>query len=297
MNTDFSTRLKSIRIAKGITQKDFAVLLGVGQTTVANYERGIRLPDTDKLSKIASLFGVTIDYLLGRDEIIAHNTGDDSVRSGFSSQEDSLCLLMKLLLEGDIKSAKELLRNLQKSGVTIKELYFQILGEAMKEVGALWEKGSLDIWKEHYISETVMDLMRELKDREKKNNTSPHSLLALTPGPELHSIGLRMITDILELEGWDITYIGTNVPAQSIIKAVEEKNPQIIALSVTMPNHIDSARNIILAIKNYFGNHTPKIVVGGTAFINSSDVCVETGADYYGVSLEDIEKIAEMKAL
>ncbi len=297
MNTDFSARLKSIRSAKGITQKDLAVLLGVGQTTVANYERGIRLPDSDKLSKIASLFGVTIDYLLGRDEIITHNTGDDSVRSGISSQEDSLRLLMKLLLGGDIKSAKELLRNLQKSGVTIRELYFQILGEAMKEVGVLWEKGSLDIWKEHYISETVMDLMRELKDREKKNSTSPHRLLALTPGPELHSIGLRMITDILELEGWDITYIGTNVPAQSIIKAVEEKNPHIIAFSVTMPSHIDSARNTILAIKNHFGNHAPKIIVGGTAFINSSDVCAETGADYYGVSLEDIEKIAETKTL
>jgi transcriptional regulator with XRE-family HTH domain len=60
MSKELSSRIKELRKAKGYTQKDFANLIGVRQTTVANYESGIRIPDTDKLDKIATCSGLQL---------------------------------------------------------------------------------------------------------------------------------------------------------------------------------------------------------------------------------------------
>lgn len=62
-----SQRLKQLRDVKKITQKNLARALSVGLSTVAMWETGDRHPDHEMLVKIADFFGVSVDYLLGRD--------------------------------------------------------------------------------------------------------------------------------------------------------------------------------------------------------------------------------------
>lgn len=60
-------RLRELRESKGWSQKYVALKLGIKQSsTYANWEYGIRDPDTETLSKLADLFEVKTDYLLGR---------------------------------------------------------------------------------------------------------------------------------------------------------------------------------------------------------------------------------------
>ena len=59
-------RLKNLRQKKGITQNELGAILGVGKTTISQYESETRSPDTNMLQRIADFFDVTSDYLLGR---------------------------------------------------------------------------------------------------------------------------------------------------------------------------------------------------------------------------------------
>lgn len=79
--------------------------------------------------------------------------------------------------------------------------FINVLVKVLKEIGLLWEKGSIDVWKEHFISEVTIDLMRELKSREKKRKGKDVSIIALNSGAEFHNIGLKMVSDVLELDG------------------------------------------------------------------------------------------------
>jgi len=292
MSERFSNRLKELRSSKGYTQKEFANLLGVGQGTVANYEKGSRVPDTGKLNKIADIYDVSLDFLLGREDTNSTEAIEDKNNIANNSVNfENHKMFLECLLNGEKESGRAFLINLQNSGIKLKDIYLNILEKALKEVGELWEKGTIDVWKEHYISEAIFDFMRELKIRENKLSGKAPSLMALTAGPELHNIGLKMITDLLELEGWSVNYLGSNIPVQSVIKAIEVEKPKVIAISVTIPFHIDSAKNLITAIKIHFGKRTPKIIVGGGAFINCRNVCEDTGADYYGLKVEDISRI------
>ena len=60
--------LKDVRLEKGKTQKEIAVFLSITQQTYSDYETGRTNPDPDSLIKIADFLGVTIDYLLGRED-------------------------------------------------------------------------------------------------------------------------------------------------------------------------------------------------------------------------------------
>lgn len=65
---DFGERLKILRISKGLTQEQLARRLNLTKSVVSAYELGMRKPSINIVIKIAAIFGVTTDYLLGVDE-------------------------------------------------------------------------------------------------------------------------------------------------------------------------------------------------------------------------------------
>ncbi len=65
----FANKLKTLRTENRMTQKDVAGHLNVARSTIAGYETKNRQPSHEKLTTLANLFRVTIDYLLD-DEII-----------------------------------------------------------------------------------------------------------------------------------------------------------------------------------------------------------------------------------
>ena len=61
----FIRRVKELRIESGFTQKQLAEKLNTTNSTVCDWEKGRSQPDLQTLAKIARLFDVSADYLLG----------------------------------------------------------------------------------------------------------------------------------------------------------------------------------------------------------------------------------------
>lgn len=72
--------IKDIRTRKNLTQADVANALGVSSVVYSRYETGSRQPSIEVLIQMADIFGVTVDYLLGRQDI------EDSTLSSFELQ-------------------------------------------------------------------------------------------------------------------------------------------------------------------------------------------------------------------
>lgn len=87
----FSTRLKELRELRNLSQSAFAKDFGVAQSTVGGWESGAREPNYATTQKLADYFGVTVDYLLGRDNTAAaqQETPADSLQ-GLDPNESSL---------------------------------------------------------------------------------------------------------------------------------------------------------------------------------------------------------------
>ncbi|SHJ36933.1 Methanogenic corrinoid protein MtbC1 [Clostridium amylolyticum] len=290
----FTSRLKELRKEKKITQKELADSLGLAQSTIANYEQGIRFPDNVMIKKLADYFSVSLDYLLKRTEVREIvltkknyefiNKLDDLEYKNIISKK-----YLDELIKGDKKAARDLIIDAFKGGLDIQGIYFDILEPALKEVGFLWEKHIVDIWNEHYITDTTIEIMNEIKNLNRKPHNVNYSIILASPGGEMHNVGLKMISDILEIEGFRVIYLGSNIPTQSIINVIEVEIPDLIAFSVTMHYHLDSAKMAIAAVKNNFKNI--KILVGGGAFKNEEEAWKYVGADYYYENGRDVIEI------
>ena len=89
-------------------------------------------------------------------------------------------------------------------------------------------------------------------------------MLVACVGSELHEIGARMVADLFEYHGWDSIYLGAAVPVEAIKLAVGEHRPDLVALSVTMPQHLPHCREAVKQLREQ--DPGIKIAVGGNAF-------------------------------
>lgn len=69
MSDMFCCRLRELRRKNGYTQSSLAKALGVSQSTIGNWEAGIRLPNLDTLERITHLFGISVGCFFGEQEI------------------------------------------------------------------------------------------------------------------------------------------------------------------------------------------------------------------------------------
>lgn len=82
---DFGKKLRKLRNAENMTQKQLADKLGLTKSVISAYETELRMPSYDVLVQIAYIFKVTTDFLLGY-----QIKGDDTVDlSGLSTEEKS----------------------------------------------------------------------------------------------------------------------------------------------------------------------------------------------------------------
>ena len=72
-------RLKYLREKKGLTQKDVAIKLGLEPAAISKYELDMREPNIEALKKLATIFNVSIDYLLGRTSDVFTSEADRDI--------------------------------------------------------------------------------------------------------------------------------------------------------------------------------------------------------------------------
>ena len=75
---DFSQILKELRLERGWSQQEVADRIGINKMTVSQYESGQRRPSFNRIEKIADIFQVDLNYLLGFTDKIDRPAGDQT---------------------------------------------------------------------------------------------------------------------------------------------------------------------------------------------------------------------------
>ncbi len=65
---NINEKIKELRTEKGLTQKELSKVLGIGQSTISEWEKGIYEPTASAIKMLAIYFDVSADYLLGLED-------------------------------------------------------------------------------------------------------------------------------------------------------------------------------------------------------------------------------------
>lgn len=83
---EFKDRLKKLRKEKNLTQIELASILHYGYTAIANYENGRNQPRINDLIRLANIFGVSLDYLVGISDVKHYMTQDTILQENIAKK-------------------------------------------------------------------------------------------------------------------------------------------------------------------------------------------------------------------
>lgn len=195
-------------------------------------------------------------------------------------------LLFDFLKEGDRNAATLLLKDAIQDGIPVMEIYLDVLQPCLEEAGRLWALNKLSIAQEHFITASVQAIMSQLTPFIFNSDRNGKKLVAAAVSEGLHEIGIRMVADIFEMEGWDTLYLGGNIPIDEIVGEVRRTNPELLALSVTLGAHLDDAEEIIRKIRSEDKINNVKIMVGGQVINENPELRLTPEPDLYAYDLK-----------
>ncbi len=196
------------------------------------------------------------------------------------------------LVRGDRRAADGIVDHVLDRGDGLRGLYLDVVQPAMREIGRLWQENELTVAEEHLATAITQSSMGRAFERVYRWHESRNpSLIAACVDAERHQVGLRMLCDLLELDGWDTAYLGASVPIESLVAMVEKRRPQVVALSVTIAPNLPRLRAAIDAIRRSPVTTQPLIMVGGRALAGDPELASRLGAD---ITATDAAEAVEM---
>lgn len=192
------------------------------------------------------------------------NVSNDSPFGEIQKLNQSEKKFLESLLAGQHSMCSELVHSYLAKQISIKELYENILKRAMYDVGELWEYNKISVATEHLASAIVASILNqlyaEIVSKEKINKT----VIATCVENEFHQIGIKMICDIFEMNGWNALFLGSSTPISELIGFIKLKKPDLLAISLSLYFNLPGLEKMIQQVQKEFPDLP--ILVGGQAF-------------------------------
>lgn len=173
-------------------------------------------------------------------------------------------LFVQAILAGERKAALSIALEALRDKTRVEDIYADIFQAALYEVGARWETNTITVAQEHMATSVTQYVMAHVFEHiEPLAESRGRALVTGVPG-ELHHVGAMMVSDMLEAHGWQVQFLGSNLPIPSILTAVADAQPQLLGVSVTMLFNLQHATHLIAQAKEAAPGL--RVVVGGAAF-------------------------------
>jgi corrinoid protein of di/trimethylamine methyltransferase len=170
----------------------------------------------------------------------------------------------------------------------------EALTEGIREVGDRFGRGELYLPDLVCASEVVKNALpiitAEIEKQGKKMKSLGRVVIGTVFG-DIHSIGKSMVATLLFASGFEVIDMGVNVRGEEFLKAVEEKNPDILAMSALLTTTMMEQKRVIEGLKNAGMREKVKVLVGGSPI--NEEFAISIGADGYGATAPEGVRIAK----
>jgi len=163
----------------------------------------------------------------------------------------------------------------------VADVYLDVVGPALHEVGRRWERALVTVAEEHLatsVSEIVLaELAGRLPRGRRRNRTA---IVACGPG-EQHAVASRVVADFLDADGWDTLHLGAMTPGGALAELAVSRRADVVAISASLPLRIPEAADACRRLKAL--PFAPVVALGGQAFASARQA-LATGADLHAGS-------------
>lgn len=183
------------------------------------------------------------------------------------------------LLAGERQVASRLITEAVAGGVSVEDVYLQVFQPCQRELGRLWHLNQISVAQEHYCTAATQLIMSQLYPYLFAGERIDRTLVATCIAGDMHEVGVRIVADMFELNGWDTYYLGANTPLDGIVQSVLDHRADVLAISVTYTPNLRQVKELIGRLRAESDCTELKILVGGYPFNVAPAMWREIGAD------------------
>jgi corrinoid protein of di/trimethylamine methyltransferase len=188
----------------------------------------------------------------------------------------------KAVLEGDADAAEKLAREALDKKYAPLDVIEKGFVKGIKEVGRLWEEGTLFLPELVMGAEAMKRAMAVLQPALGEGSAQPKSLGHVVIGTiegDIHDIGKTLVATMLSANGFEITDLGADVPVAKFVEEAETRGAGCIAISALLTTTMSGQKRVVDELKKRSLKGKVRVMVGGAP---CSDAWArEIGADGY----------------
>lgn len=167
------------------------------------------------------------------------------------------------------------------------QLRNDLLVPMLRTIGDHWRSGKLRVAHEHMASSIVSTFLSSLNARNRVAPGAP--LLAVaTPAGQKHELGALLASGAASDAGWDVLYLGADLPAEEVASAARARGAQAVLLSLVFPHADPATSGELRELRRLIGPDLP-LIVGGQAAPSYDEILREIGAQVV-LSAEDLDR-------
>ena len=193
--------------------------------------------------------------------------------------------IYKRLTEGNIEDCVKIYEDYVKI-FNAADFFDKILKPVMHDIGEHWANNKISIATEHVASNIAQTLVKIIMDRV-STTAKKKKILICVPLGEEHHLGCDVLETYLSIKGYKVYNMGTSIPNESIMNFIENNNPDIVFVSITLPDNISAGQRLVRKIRE---EHSIPILVGGYA-MQSEKIPKFDAKVIVNSNLEEIPKI------
>ncbi len=152
----------------------------------------------------------------------------------------------------------------------------KVIEPFLVEVGERWWRGEWKIAQEHLASAVARTMLGSMYSFTRQEKDAP-IIVTTTPSGQLHEFGALMAAITAAMAGWQVTYLGPNLPAQDIAASALKSGARAIALSLVYPPDDPRLAMELRQLRKLVGDDM-MIIAGGGAAANFKPELEEIGA-------------------
>ncbi len=188
------------------------------------------------------------------------------------------------LIMGDGHRVDTIVQQQFQQGLDSIDIGIQLIQPAMYEIGLRWETNRITVAQEHLATALAQTLLaRNLTQTEYAPRTEHRALFACIPGNH-HILGLRMVSDAFEIGGWDVQYLGADIPFNALLSQTDQWKPDLLGLSISTLNQLPVLKFCLGKLRSELGNACPALMVGGLAMNQAPELKSGLGADIWAAN-------------
>ena len=198
------------------------------------------------------------------------------------------------LVSGDYEKCFEFVTNILNEDVDIKQLYDEILKKSLYNIGELWETGKITVSTEHLASAIIETILSEVYFKIITQNKINKTAVLTCTENEFHQIGIKMVSDIFEKNGWHVHFLGANTSTEELLSSIKSVHPDILAISLSIPFNLPNLEKMLIKICAQFPELY--ILVGGQAFLHGGfDVLEKFPNIIYKADLNNLDEFLKIE--